>query len=244
MPYVETPLERQRIDDLMRVLPKGRASILEIGARDGHITRLLSERFSQVTALDLTRPTFDIPHVTNIAGDATNLPFENASFDCVFCTEVLEHIPDVGKACSEIARVAKADLVVGVPFQQDLGAGCTTCQSCGKTNPPWGHINSFSEQRLLDLFPAMKLVSKSFVGESRQSTSALSRFLMKAGGNPWGTYDQDEPCVHCGAKLVRPERRTFFQRICGAVALRLNSLIAATSAPHGNWIHLVFSRNV
>lgn len=49
--------------------------------------------------------------------DITALPFENESFDCVICSEVLEHIPEHEKALSELVRVLKPDghLVVSVP---------------------------------------------------------------------------------------------------------------------------------
>ena len=42
-----------------------------------------------------------------VVGDAENLPFENESFDAVVMNAVLKHIPDVGKAFSEVARVLK-----------------------------------------------------------------------------------------------------------------------------------------
>ena len=49
--------------------------------------------------------------------DATNLPFDDARFDLVICSEVLEHIPDNRKAVAELVRVLKpgCDLVVSVP---------------------------------------------------------------------------------------------------------------------------------
>jgi len=41
----------------IRLLPKAQATALEIGARDGRVTRLLAEHFEDVTALDLeSRP--------------------------------------------------------------------------------------------------------------------------------------------------------------------------------------------
>ncbi len=42
-------------------------------------------------------------------GVITNIPFPADSFDLVFCTDVLEHIPekDVSKAISELVRVSK-----------------------------------------------------------------------------------------------------------------------------------------
>ena len=42
-----------------------------------------------------------------VVGDAEDLPFDDESFDVVIMDAVLEHIPDVGKAISEVARVLK-----------------------------------------------------------------------------------------------------------------------------------------
>ena len=42
-----------------------------------------------------------------VVGDAENLPFGNAVFDVAIMHAVLEHIPDVGKAIAEVARVLK-----------------------------------------------------------------------------------------------------------------------------------------
>lgn len=42
-----------------------------------------------------------------VVGDAENLPFDDNSFDIAIMDAVLEHIPDVGKAFSEIGRVLK-----------------------------------------------------------------------------------------------------------------------------------------
>lgn len=52
-----------------------------------------------------------------LAADINALPFADASFDCVICSEVLEHIPEHEKALSELVRVLKPQghLVVSVP---------------------------------------------------------------------------------------------------------------------------------
>lgn len=42
-----------------------------------------------------------------VIGDAENLPFADATFDVAVMHAVLEHIPDVGKAISEVSRVLR-----------------------------------------------------------------------------------------------------------------------------------------
>lgn len=235
--YRASEAERDRTADLLRMIPKGRMSVLDIGARDGHFSRLLTKDFPSVTALDLERPAFEYPGVMTVAGDVTRLQFADDSFDCVFCAEVLEHIPTVKTACREIVRVARHEIIIGVPFKQDIRFERTTCQSCRKTNPPWGHVNSFDEDRLLRLFSGLRVVSKSFVGTANKRTNPISTVLMDLAGNPWGTYNQKEGCIHCGARLIPPEDRQVWQKVCSAMAARINRAQA-----HGNWIHLVFAK--
>jgi SAM-dependent methyltransferase len=241
--YRQSENEKARTADLLRLLPKGRNSVLDIGARDGHFSKLLRDHFRCVTALDLTMPSFEYPGVTTVAGDVTNLQFPDNSFDCIFCAEVLEHVPALEQACREIARVAQYEIIIGVPFCQDTRVGRTTCRTCGKTNPPWGHVNEFDENRLRSLFPGLTIVKQSSVGTNRQSTNQLATLLMDMAGNPWGSYSQDERCLHCGAVLVPPpEKRPIWSRVCSSLAFRINNLQSALNTPHPNWIHVVFSK--
>jgi SAM-dependent methyltransferase len=241
--YRESESEKARAADLMQMLPAGRISVLDVGARDGYFSRLLTQHFASVTALDLQAPSFRHAGVTTIAGDVTHLPFADSAFDCVFCAEVLEHVPNVERACHELGRVARHELVIGVPFRQDTRVGRTTCLNCGKTNPPWGHVNRFDERRLLRLFPAFRVISRSYVGVNDGATNAAAAALMDLAGNPWGTYDQEEPCIHCGARLRAPAASSLFSRTCAALAVRINMIQGLLTRPHGNWIHLLFGKD-
>lgn len=234
--------EQARMADLMRVLPRGLRTVLDIGTRDGYYARMMTEHFEAVTAIDLEQPTFSFDRVETAVGDVTRLNFPDNSFDCVFCAEVLEHIPALEAACAEIQRVTRHAAVIGVPYRQDLRVARTTCQSCGKTNPPYGHVNSFDERKLAGLFPQMRIASKSFVGSTKTRTNALSAFLMDLAGNPWGAYSQEEPCMHCEAMLVRPESRGLASRVCSKAAALLNQAQAQFTQPRGNWIHLVLEK--
>jgi SAM-dependent methyltransferase len=217
--------------------------VLDIGARDGHFSRLLTEYFPAVTALDLKKPEFEHPGVTTVAGDVTRLAFPDNSFDCVFCAEVLEHIPALEAACSEIHRVAAREVIIGVPYRQDIRVGKTTCQSCGKSNPPWGHVNSFDERRLQFLFRGMNLVSTTYVGTNSSGTNVLSSWLMDLAGNPWGTYGQDEYCIHCGRPIGDPPtQRSVYSRMCSKLAYTADHLQSAFLVARANWIHTIFEK--
>ena len=54
----------------------------------------------------------------DVFASADKLPFENAFFDTILCTNVLEHVANAGKAFQEIGRVLnnKGYLVIAVPF--------------------------------------------------------------------------------------------------------------------------------
>lgn len=242
--YRKSSAEIARTRDLLAMIPKNLSTVLDIGARDGHFSKLLTDHFESVTALDLTMPQFSFDRVQPVQGDITKLQFPDNHFDVVFCAEVLEHIPGLEKACSEITRVARRAVVIGVPYRQDIRVGRTTCNHCGKVNPPWGHLHTFDEHRIGSLFPSCRTLKTSFVGSTNERTNALSTWMMDVAGNPWGVYEQDEPCIHCGKQMKSPTSRPVAQKFISAMALKLNQLQSPFNPTHPNWIHLVFQKDV
>lgn len=242
--YRASPLERLRTEDLLTLVPRAGASSLDVGARDGFFSRLLAERFERVVALDLTLPDIAHPRIQCVEGTAERLTFSDKAFDFVFCAEVLEHIPTriLPLVCGELARVTGTRLLIGVPYRQDTRVGRTTCPACGKTNPPWGHVNRFDEATIGELFPSLRIERISMVGSTSMATNALSATLMDLAGNPYGTYDQDEPCIHCGSKLLPPLRRGLTRRVMSKFAFWARSATQAFNRPHANWIHVLLSR--
>ena len=58
--------------------------------------------------------------LADVKADITALPFENDSFDVIFCNHVLEHIPDDTKAMQELYRVLKKGGMGIFQIPQDL----------------------------------------------------------------------------------------------------------------------------
>jgi len=243
--YRASTAEQQRTADLFRMMPPEGERALDIGARDGHFSILLAERFEEVTALDLTQPKISHPKVRCEQGDAADLQYKDGAFDFVFCAEVLEHIPAaiLRDVCQEIERVASQRILIGVPYKQDLRVGRSTCYSCNKPNPPWGHVNSFDEKSLARLFPSCSIESVSFVGSNRARSNWLSAELMDLAGNPYGTYGQEEVCIHCGHRLLPPPRRSFGQKVATKFAVWLSRISERFSSPRGNWIHVTLRKS-
>ena len=180
----------------------------------------MTQRYQRVVALDFSVPSV---RLENVAGDVCNLhQFADRSIDLVFCAEVLEHIPDVRRAASEIARVAKKHVVIGVPYRQDIRLGRVTCQSCGRIGPPWGHVNSFNEKRLAELFPDLRMSQVDLVGsDGGYNTTAVAAGVWNYAGNPWGTGNQRWPCS-CGELFRRPEKRNLLQKAAGRTAVAMD----------------------
>ena len=82
-------------------------------------------------------------HTAAVQGDALHLPFPDATFDRVICSEVLEHIPDDVAAMAELARVLRpgGTMAVTVPrFGPEL---INWALSDEYHNVPGGHIRIY-----------------------------------------------------------------------------------------------------
>jgi methyltransferase family protein len=237
-----SPLEQLRLERLTSLLPKNATSVLEIGARHGVMTQIMAEMYDDVTALDLKAPSFQINGVRTVAGDVQQLQFPDNSFDCVVCTEVLEHVPDYAAGARELVRVARKYILLGVPYRQDTRVGRTTCIHCGKIGPPFGHLNSFDERKIRSLFAGAEVSAIEYVSENRERTNAVSSWLQDFGGNPYGNYEQEEPCIHCGGKLNRPEQSSFVRRAAAALGCRIYRLQYALNQPRPTWILVLFEK--
>jgi dolichol-phosphate mannosyltransferase len=95
---------------------RGQPRILDIGCGSSRIIQALSE----AVGLDLLLPKLRFlrgNHPFLVQADTFALPFADASFDAVICSEVIEHVPDRAPLFEEMDRVLRLGglLVLGTP---------------------------------------------------------------------------------------------------------------------------------
>lgn len=119
----EAPVHRAAIAEQVRataaVTPAG-ARVLDAGSGDAPYRPLFAH------CEYLTHDWAASPHPgaqsADIVSDLAALPLPDGELDLVVCTEVLEHVPDPGRALAELARVLRPGgrIMLTVPFVGEL----------------------------------------------------------------------------------------------------------------------------
>ncbi len=129
-----------------------------------------------------------------------------------------------------------------MPFDQDTRVARLTCGSCHRHNPPWGHVNSFTEARLIGLFPQLMPKTIKYAGQIKSGTNFISAMLNDFANNPWGTYTQEEPCIYCNKKFKGPAPRNALQKVATKIAFILNRIQDTFLRSKPVWIYVLFEK--
>ena len=86
-------------------------AVLDVGGRIQPYRPLLRGNVKNYVAVDLAQSP-----LVDVRASASALPFASDTFDLVFCTQVLEYLPDPSVAAREIHRVLKPDGIALLSF--------------------------------------------------------------------------------------------------------------------------------
>ncbi len=120
------------------------------------------------------------PNVSFIAGDATRLPFRDASFDLAGCLRTLHHVDAPERAIAELARATRAGghaLIVD-QLAPDDRTRARALEQFERARDP-SHCRCLPDTELRELFAANRLVL--VAARVRKETRELQGYLDRAG---------------------------------------------------------------
>ena len=92
-----------------KYIPFLAASVLDVGAWEQHLRKYLP-RGSRYVGIDRAGS----PDVRGNL-DAGAIPFKDGAFECVICTEVLEHLEHIHAVFDDLIRVSRRWVIVSLP---------------------------------------------------------------------------------------------------------------------------------
>jgi len=154
-----------RLNYLARQASKTGMTVLNIGVGNGALERRLVEKGVVVYSLDPSesaiqnlRKNLGLDESAAKVGYSQEIPFADGMFDIVFMSEVIEHLNDtvLMQTLKELTRILKdgGRLIGTVPADEVLKAAESVCPDCGKVFHRWGHVQSFTKERLEGLLGA------------------------------------------------------------------------------------------
>lgn len=124
--------------------------ILDVGAGRGTLLKAVAKTRRAIEVLKGIDPE---PHSELVErGDGHALPYDDATFDTVFCMDVIEHLEDTVLAgcLREIWRVVMPGgyAIFTTVNNEDLAHNTVVCPFCASVFHRWGHVRTFTRDSL------------------------------------------------------------------------------------------------
>lgn len=184
------PVKVQNLTDIqlsvlsvLKSLNSENVLILDLGSNDRRLT-------PNVINVDIINPNNCTDFVLDICND---LPFEENTFDVVFCTAVLEHVAEPVKVVSEIHRVLCPEGIVwaDIPFLQPLHRVPTDYQryTIDGIRYLFRNFEEIDSGNANDIGTSIKWILDEF--RKVILTKTNSEFLIKIFDNDWEKFEKE-----------------------------------------------------
>lgn len=230
-------IENKKIPKILSLIPVEVQSIIDIGCGNGIITNQLHEKYD-VTGVDFSEEALKYVKAKNICCSADTVPVPDHSFDLVFSSEMLEHLPKkiLDGAIEEIKRISKKYVLITLPHDEFLDQTFVKCPNCSNIFHANGHLHSFTEKKLSAMLgDNFALQYFELFGYQRKT---YNRQLLKIRHNNANRYYNPFTytiCPECGNEEFPKPKGNIVSKICNGL-----NLIVSPKKPY--WMVALYSR--
>jgi len=204
-------------------IPRGRA--LDFGCGAGGLTFRIAEACGESVGIDIESERYQVEFAEARAreldrgnvrfvcyGGGTPVPFDDASFDCAFCVDVVEHLPTPEKFVSELFRVLKPGgkllLSFGPPWRHAHGKHLWT-----KLPGWWTHL-LFPRRVVMRVGGYPEAATWEDLGMFRLTVGTFNRIMRRSGFERL-YHDEKINSLLWPLKLVPWVRELFIAEVVG-----------------------------
>jgi len=156
-----TDHEFRRIrESITNRIPDSGQLILDVGCGGGWAANYYKDKNNKLVSMDIAKKNvvnvlknFPFDNHAAVCADVLNLPFKDKSFDYIFSSEVIEHVPDPKLFIENLLRILKpgGKLIITCPYNEKLEFHL--CVHCNNLTPKHAHLHSFNENNIKDFLP-------------------------------------------------------------------------------------------
>ncbi|HNX00336.1 MAG TPA: class I SAM-dependent methyltransferase [Candidatus Cloacimonadota bacterium] len=204
-------------------IPRDVKSVLDVGCGNVIITNELAKTFD-VTGTDSSESALEYVKGKKVLASANQLPFEDKTFDLVFSSELLEHLPEeiLISAVEEMKRVTRDYLFIAVSNHEYLPKNYTKCPECNTAFHVYGHVHSLSVQDLdYRVGPSFKRHMVGTFGPREKKYIPLLLKIRQKVANRWFQANENTICPQCGNKNFPQQKGNLISKLCNGLNLIL-----------------------
>lgn len=214
--YDKDNLIEQKIKLVLDLIPPDTQSLLDIGCGNGIITNSLSKHYN-VVGTDLSHAALMYLKTKAFRASSAFLPVRDKSFDIVFSSEMLEHLPGelLADTVQEFQRISRKYILITVPNDEYLQQSFVKCYNCGFVFHVYGHINRFSKATLTALFePKYRVVNSFTGGPVHNNYNHTLLHIRQKIANVWFNPSEYTICPKCKNEKFSVKRSNMISKSC------------------------------
>ncbi|MEJ2633718.1 MAG: class I SAM-dependent methyltransferase [Calditrichia bacterium] len=235
--YDPSELLAKRVNLVLDFMPEDVRTILDVGCGNGILSNAFPERY-QITGIDYSLEALRFVLGKKIQGSSDQMPVKNQSFDMIFSSELLEHLPTelLHRTIREFQRIAKRYIFITIPNNEILERNSIKCPKCDHIFHSYGHLHSFKDEDIIKMVGAdFELLLNKTLGPSVREYNKVLLHIRHNLGKRWFPATKYTVCPNCGNSVFTNLSGNLISKTCNAL-----NIVFSRQKPY--WLFMLFRR--